>query len=93
MDTLEYLFGARPYDFMNDKNERITGVSVIIGEKNANGAVGYIAEKVSMTNEDFAAVFGTLAEFEKIIMKPVAISYNKRSKPVAYELIPTQQQK
>lgn len=88
MDTMEYILGARPYDFQNDKNERVTGVSVFIAEKNATGAVGYIAEKVSVSNDDFAATFGTLADFEKLVMKPVSISYSKRGKPIYVELIP-----
>lgn len=83
---MEMLLGARPYDFENDKKERITGVSVFIADDDADGAVGYVADKVSMTNEDFKAVFGTLSEFGKIVTKPVAISYNKRGKPVGYEL-------
>jgi hypothetical protein len=40
-----------------------------------------------MTNEDFKVVFGTLAEFEKIVTKPVVISYNKRGKPVGFQLV------
>ncbi|MVB11982.1 hypothetical protein CAFE_27110 [Caprobacter fermentans] len=84
---MEMLLGARPYDFENDKKERITGISVFIGDNDADGAVGYIADKVSMTNEDFKTVFGSLAEFGKIVTKPVVISYNKRGKPIAYELV------
>lgn len=84
---MEMLLGARPYDFENDKKERVVGVSVFIADNEADGAVGYVADKVSMTNEDFKTVFGTLAEFGKIVTKPVVISYNKRGKPVAYELV------
>lgn len=84
---MEMFLGARPYDFFNDKSEHISGVSIHIADDAADGAVGYVAEKVSMTTEDFKAVFGTLADFGKLVTKPVVISYNKRGKPIAYELI------
>ncbi len=85
---MEMLLGARPYDFVDEATKRnIAGVSVFIADDDAEGAVGYVSDKVSMTNADFKAVFGTLAEFEKIVTKPVVISYNKRGKPVAYELV------
>lgn len=84
---MEMLLGARPYDFENDKKERIIGVSVFIADNDAEGAVGYVSDKVGMSNEDFKAVFGTLADFEKLITKPISIAYNKRGKPVGYQLI------
>ncbi|MDL2288166.1 hypothetical protein LJC32_02160 [Oscillospiraceae bacterium OttesenSCG-928-F05] len=85
---MEMLLGARPYDFVDEATKRnIVGVSVFIADSDVDGAVGYVSDKISMSNEDFKAVFGTLAEFEKIVTKPVVISYNKRGKPVAYEFI------
>ena len=84
---MEMLLGARPFDFENERKERIAGVSVFIADDDAEGAVGYVADKVSMSNDDFKTVFGTLAEFGKIVTKPVVISYNKRGKPVGYELV------
>lgn len=85
---MEMLLGARPYDFVDEATKRnIVGVSVFIADDDADGAVGYVADKVSMTNEDFKVVFGTLAEFEKIVTKPVVISYNKRGKPVGFQLV------
>lgn len=85
---MEMLLGARPYDFVDEATKRnISGVSVFIADDDAEGAIGFIADKVSMTNEDFKTVFGTLADFGKVVTKPVVISYNKRGKPVAYELV------
>jgi hypothetical protein len=90
MDGLEIIVGARPYDFLNDKGERIVGVTLFTAEKDVNGVVGYLGNKTAMTPEDFKGVFGDNAAFEKLVMKPVVISYNKRGKPTYVEVV-TQQ--
>jgi len=91
-DYTELFLGARPYDFVDDATKRnINGVSVFVAEAKVDGVTGYTADKVSMSTEDFKTVFGSLAEFAKLVMKPVYISYNKRGKPIGYELAPAQQ--
>lgn len=88
----ELLMGARPYDFVDEATKRnISGVSVFFAEGHVNGVTGYITDKISMTTEDFNTVFGSMADFGKLLMKPVFISYNKRGKPIGYELAPAQQ--
>ncbi len=70
--------GARPFDFEDEKTgRRIQGVSVHFAENGLEGATGYISEKVSMTNEAFAEVFGDSASVASMVSKPVRVTYNK----------------
>lgn len=88
---MEIFLGAREYNFQDESTKRnVAGVSVYIAENEIAGVVGYSAEKVSMSIEDFAQVFSDLKSFEKLTMKPVKIAYNKRGKPIAFELIQSQ---
>lgn len=85
---MEIFLGARPYDFKDEETGRqITGVSVFFCDNEQQGATGYVPSKVSMSPEAFKTVFGD--NYASMVMKPVAVSYNKRGKPEAVEVIPT----
>ena len=92
MEEYEVIIGIFPYDFVSDKGERIKGVSVFIGEKDAQKGVGYRCDKKSLTEEEFANVFTDMNTAAKLLMKPVEISYTRRGKPAYVEVV-TQPQK
>ena len=87
MDEHEIILGLFPYDFMNDKNMHITGVTAFVGAKDTQRGVGYRCDKKSFTEEEFAAVFTDINTAQKILMKPVSISYTRRGKIRSIELI------
>jgi hypothetical protein len=80
--------GARPYDFTDEKSgNRISGVSVHFAERDLEGVTGYVSDKVSMSHDAFAQVFGDSASVTAMVMKPVKVDYNKYGKPTSVTVI------
>lgn len=87
MEDYEVILGVYPYDFENEKKEHIKGVSIFIGEKDAQRGAGYRCDKKSLSEEEFANIFTDMNNAAKLLMKPVSISYNRRGRMTYLELI------
>ena len=87
MENYEFILGVFPYDFENEKKERIKGVSVFIGEKDAERGAGYRCDKKSLSEEEFADIFTDMNNAAKLLMKPVSIAYSRRGRITYIELV------
>ncbi len=78
--------GARPYDFEDkDAGRQVKGVTAWFCDDTAKGAVGMIPWKASYSIEDFAAIYGKLADLQNLAFCPVDVVCNRFGKPETVE--------